>query len=144
MKQWDCGSCFFAILSCFLRRSNIRAGGICARRLAFRCCSFLSNNLAVYNVDDIISNISGTVEFAEARPEEFGVTQHPVDPLASVIRGLRIFGRGKIVDVPFFPSYRLDVHVLERLTPLLAVAAENRIHDHSHGHVWQMFAEHFM
>ena len=79
-------SCRFAILLWLLlrRRRVIRAGSLCcARRFAFCCCcSFFSDGFATYDVDDMISDISRTIEFAEAGAEEFGVTEHPTFSLA--------------------------------------------------------------
>ena len=91
----------------------------------------LSDRPPFDNVDEMVTNVGCTVEFANSGVEELGITQHPAKIISNCPD---ICGRGACL--PFFSSYRLDVHLGESLGPLLAVAAEYRVHNHLHGHLW--------
>lgn len=135
----DKSSCSFLLLAINFLLLLRRIAGGCRRFILW--IRLRSDSFHSHNVDKVISNIASAIDLRDPRPEEFDITKHSRYSVSLDGLGLR---SECAQCVPFFPSYRLDVHVMERLTPLFAVAVEDWIHDHPHCHVWQMLAEHFM
>ena len=80
-------------------------------------------------LDKIFAEISSPVEFADTRTEEIDITEHPT-MLSALLQTENLN-----ITLPFFASYCFYAHLEERLSPLLTIAAENRIHYHPNCHL---------